>query len=95
MLRPGLTPLRVIKLGRTLGLGRLLIGTAIAKAFARPGTGRFWLHTCNFDHPRAIEFYQSAGFRIYATGFEVMDDPRIAGRLSPTAAPHVPLVPEV
>lgn len=75
-----------------MGFGRWLIEVAITRAFARP-THRLWLHTCNFDHPTALEFYQRAGFQIYATGFEVMDDPRVSGILPPTAAPHVPLVP--
>jgi GNAT superfamily N-acetyltransferase len=73
------------------GLGRWLIEQAIARAFAKP-VQRLWLHTCNFDHPKALAFYQRAGFRIYATGFEIMDDPRAQGLLPPDAAPHVPRV---
>jgi GNAT superfamily N-acetyltransferase len=72
------------------GLGRRLIDEAIARAFAR--SQRLWLHTCNFDHPKALAFYRSAGFRLYATGFQVLDDPRALGQLPPTAAPHVPRV---
>jgi GNAT superfamily N-acetyltransferase len=75
-----------------MGLGRWLIEAAIARVFAKP-SHRLWLHTCNFDHPGALAFYQRAGFQIYATGFEVMDDPRVAGLLPVAAAPHVPLVP--
>ncbi len=74
-----------------MGLGRWLIEVAIARAFAKPAH-RLWLHTCNFDHPDALAFYRRAGFRIYATGFEVMDDPRVCGLLPPDAAPHVPLM---
>jgi ribosomal protein S18 acetylase RimI-like enzyme len=73
------------------GLGRWLMELAMARAFSRPAH-RLWLHTCNFDHPDALAFYRRAGFQIYATGFELMDDPRIAGILPPEAAPHVPLV---
>ena len=73
------------------GIGRWLIEDAVARAFARP-VQRLWLHTCNFDHPRALRFYQAAGFRIYATGFEIMHDPRVLGLLPKTAAPHVPMV---
>jgi GNAT superfamily N-acetyltransferase len=54
------------------------------------GQSRLWLHTCNFDHPRAISFYQKQGFSIYAQGFEIMDDPRRGGLLPKGAAPHVP-----
>ena len=74
------------------GIGRWLMDEAIARAFARP-IRRLWLHTCNFDHPKALGFYQAAGFKIYATGFEIMDDPRAVGLLPRTAAPHVPMVP--
>lgn len=72
------------------GLGHWLMDEAIARAFAR--SNRLWLHTCNFDHPKALAFYLRAGFRIYATGFEIMPDPRATGLLPPTAAPHVPFV---
>ncbi len=73
------------------GTGQWLIEQAIAHAFAKP-VQRLWLHTCNFDHPRALAFYQRAGFSVYATGFEIMDDPRALGLLPKTAAPHVPMV---
>ena len=72
------------------GVGRWLMGEAVARAFARPAR-RLWLHTCNFDHPKALRFYQSAGFTIFATGFEIMDDPRVLGLLPRSAAPHVPM----
>jgi GNAT superfamily N-acetyltransferase len=46
------------------GLGRYLLDWAIDHAWrARPR--RVWLHTCDLDHPRALGFYQHAGFRIY------------------------------
>lgn len=73
------------------GLGRWLMDCAIAAAAER-GAGRLWLHTCNFDHPGALRFYQARGFRVYAQGFEVMDDPRALGLLPREAAPHVPMV---
>jgi GNAT superfamily N-acetyltransferase len=73
------------------GMGHWLVQEAIARALARPAR-RLWLHTCNFDHPKALHFYQGAGFKIYATGFEIMDDPRAKGLLPGTAAPHVPMV---
>jgi GNAT superfamily N-acetyltransferase len=73
------------------GIGKWLIEQAINLAFAKP-IKRLWLHTCNFDHPQALAFYQRAGFRVYATGFEIMDDPRSLGLLPKFAAPHVPMV---
>jgi GNAT superfamily N-acetyltransferase len=72
------------------GVGHWLMQEAIALAFAKP-IRRLWLHTCTFDHPGALRFYQLAGFKIYATGFEIMDDPRANGLLPDTAAPHVPM----
>jgi GNAT superfamily N-acetyltransferase len=56
------------------------------------GVHRLWLHTCNFDHPKAVSFYQRQGFRITAVGYEIMDDPRTLGLLPKDAAPHVPFV---
>lgn len=46
------------------GLGRWLVDWAIHHAWhSRPR--RFWLHTCDLDHPRALPLYQKAGFRLY------------------------------
>jgi GNAT superfamily N-acetyltransferase len=46
------------------GLGTYLLDWAIHHAWrARPR--RLWLHTCDLDHPRALDFYQQLGFRIY------------------------------
>jgi GNAT superfamily N-acetyltransferase len=73
------------------GAGGWLMGEAIRIA-RESGQSRLWLHTCNFDHPRAVAFYQKQGFRIYSQGFEIMDDPRREGLLPKDAAPHVPAV---
>jgi GNAT superfamily N-acetyltransferase len=64
----------------------------LAPAHTGMGAGG-WLMAetiCNFDHPKAIVFYQKQGFAIYAQGFEIMDDPRRDGLLPKSAAPHVP-----
>ena len=73
------------------GSGRWLMQEALAAASAR-GARRIWLHTCNYDHPKALGFYLRCGFAIYAQGFEVMDDPRASGRLPRSAASHVPML---
>lgn len=73
------------------GLGRALMNVAIAKAWAKP-ISRFWVHTCNFDHPNAIGFYQRSGFKPYALMVEVHDDPRQTGHLPRHASPHVALI---
>lgn len=73
------------------GAGRFLVDEAIARAFASP-IARLHLHTCTFDHPRAIAFYRAAGFKPCGFAIEIMEDPRLSGVLPATAAPHVPLV---
>jgi GNAT superfamily N-acetyltransferase len=74
-----------------LGLGRSLMDATVSLAWARPIT-RFWVHTCSFDHPRALEFYIRSGFRPFAFQVEVLEDPRLTGHLPRSAAPHVPLL---
>lgn len=73
------------------GAGRMLMNAAIDKAWARP-IKRFWVHTCHFDHPGALSFYQRSGFRPYAFMVEVTDDPRLTGQMRRDSAPHVPLI---
>ena len=45
------------------GLGRYLLTVAAGRAWER-NPARVWLHTCAFDHPRALANYQASGFRI-------------------------------
>jgi GNAT superfamily N-acetyltransferase len=73
------------------GLGRILMNLAIERAWAKP-IKRFWVHTCHFDHPNAIGFYQRSGFKPYSLMVEVHDDPRLQGKLPRTASPHVALI---
>ncbi len=73
------------------GLGKLLMAEAVKRAFARP-IKRLWVHTCSYDHPRALPFYQKAGFKPYQLMVEVHDDPRLSGHLPPGAAPQVALL---
>lgn len=74
------------------GVARWLMDQAFRFAWSRPETRRVWLHTCHFDSPRAVPFYTRMGFRPYARAVEVFDDPRLSGRLDPSAGPHVPLI---
>lgn len=55
----------------------------------REGIERVWLHTCTLDHPKALGFYQSCGFKPYAQEVEVMVDPRVSGVLPKEAGKHV------
>ena len=60
------------------GLGSYLLGWAIDEAWqSKPE--RVWLHTCNFDHPKAIATYQKAGFVPYKQDTTTIEDPRASG----------------
>lgn len=48
---------------------RCLMNWALKQAWSRP-IGRFWVHTCTLDHPRALDFYRRTGFVPYARGIE-------------------------
>jgi hypothetical protein len=69
----------------------MLMNEALVRAWARP-ISRFWVHTCSFDHPGALAFYQRSGFRPYQVMVEVHQDPRLTGHLPPEASPQVPLI---
>lgn len=71
-------------------LGPFLLNAAIERAWSRP-IERFWVHTCTFDHPRALPLYQRAGFVVYARRQASFDDPRESGIL-PRSLQH-PLLP--
>jgi GNAT superfamily N-acetyltransferase len=75
------------------GRGRRLMDKALARAFSRP-IRRFWVHTCTFDHPGAVDFYRRSGFRPYARAIEVAPDPRLTGDLPRDAAGQIPLLAE-
>jgi len=73
------------------GLGRAMMAHTLREAWTG-GTKRVWLHTCTLDDPRALGFYRKMGFRAYARGIEIADDPRLRGFLPETAAPQVPII---
>jgi GNAT superfamily N-acetyltransferase len=74
------------------GTGRWLMNRAIARAWARQGLRRFWVHTCTLDSPQALDFYIRSGFTPVKRQIEVFDDPRLTGILSGAAAPAVPII---
>lgn len=43
------------------GWGGWFLRTALAHAWALPGTRRVWVHTCSLDHPRALANYERSG----------------------------------
>jgi GNAT superfamily N-acetyltransferase len=73
------------------GAGRWQMNRALELAWSRP-VGRVWVHTCTFDHPAALAFYQRSGFRAFRRQIEIVDDPRLDGTAPRSAARHVPII---
>jgi GNAT superfamily N-acetyltransferase len=73
------------------GAARFMMNRGLEIAWSRD-LSRVWVHTCTFDHPSAVAFYQRSGFRPFRRQIEVADDPRLDGTLPPTAARHVPII---
>jgi GNAT superfamily N-acetyltransferase len=73
------------------GAGRWLMNRAMELVWSR-GIERVWLHTCTFDHPRALAFYQRAGFRPFRRQIVVGSDPRLDGTAPRGVAKHVPII---
>ena len=74
-----------------IGAGRWLMNRALELAWSRP-VDRVWLHTCTFDHPAALAFYQRSGFRPFRRQVEVVTDPRLDGTVPRDVARHVPVI---
>ena len=73
------------------GAARFLMNRAMERAWSRD-VRRVWVHTCTFDHPSAVAFYQRSGFRPFRRQIEVADDPRLDGTAPRDAAKHVPII---
>ncbi len=73
------------------GLGRAMIGEALHLARER-GAASLHVHTCSLDHPRALTFYEKAGFKPYRRAIEVFADPRLDGTLPRDVARQIPLL---
>ena len=73
------------------GAGHWLMNRALDIAWSRP-VDRVWLHTCSFDHPAALAFYQRSGFRPFRRQVEVVNDPRLDGTVSRDVGKHVPVI---
>jgi GNAT superfamily N-acetyltransferase len=67
----GLTPEFI---GRRIG--PWLLDRAIERGFAR-GSSRLMLNTNTIDHPRALDTYRKAGFRIVGREEKELQDPRV------------------
>ncbi|MFQ6023578.1 MAG: GNAT family N-acetyltransferase [Acidiferrobacterales bacterium] len=57
------------------GLGPYLLERAVVQAWCQQPK-RVWVHTCNLDHPKALEVYQRMGFVAYKQETIFIDDPR-------------------
>jgi GNAT superfamily N-acetyltransferase len=76
------------------GFGPFLLQAAIDRAWSRP-IKRLWLHTRNYDHPKALGHYQRAGFVVYARQNLRFEDPRSRGILPRDLKnPRLPPLPE-
>ena len=62
------------------GLGPNLLQWAVTQAWRRQPT-RVWVHTCNLDHPKALEIYQRIGFVSYKQETTLIDNPRLDGTI--------------
>ncbi len=60
------------------GFGRYFLAWTVDAAWIGGGE-RVWVHSCNFDHPKALQAYQRAGFAPYKQEEEIIDDPRLSG----------------
>lgn len=73
------------------GLGRSLIKAGFARV-AQRGKLALYVHTCTFDHPKALSFYMKNGFVPYARAVECFEDPRLSGLLPRDCAPWLPMI---
>jgi GNAT superfamily N-acetyltransferase len=73
------------------GAARFMMNRALELAWSHD-ISRVWVHTCTFDHPSAVAFYQRSGFRPFRRQVEIADDPRLDGTAPRDAASHVPII---
>jgi len=59
------------------GLGRFFLDWVVDKAWDLEPE-RVWVRTSNFDHPKAINVYQQAGFEPCDQETRMIDDPRLS-----------------
>ncbi len=57
-------------------IGPWLLDRAIERGFAR-GSSRLMLNTNTLDHPRALDTYRKAGFRVVRSESKELQDPRV------------------
>ncbi|MDX1385135.1 MAG: GNAT family N-acetyltransferase [Thermoanaerobaculia bacterium] len=58
------------------GAGPWFLRAIMDEMWRREETRRFWLHTCEHDHPRALAFYQRLGLELYDERMEAGPYPK-------------------
>ena len=71
------------------GIGKLFLQNIISLVW-KTGVHRMWLSTCGMDHPKAIRFYEAAGFTIFKKKVGEFKDWRFSGFYNMTDAPQIP-----
>ena len=71
------------------GLGKKFLQNVIRLVWDS-GAKRMWLSTCDMDHPKAIRFYESAGFSVFKTKMGEFRDWRFTGFYQMSDAPQIP-----
>jgi GNAT superfamily N-acetyltransferase len=69
-------------------LGPWLLHQALKLVRNRQPQARIWVHTCSWDHPKALSTYEKAGFKWYKEEIEPVTIPSwYCGPGSPTFMP--------
>ena len=71
------------------GIGKLFLHNIISLVW-KSGVRRMWLSTCGMDHPKAIRFYEAAGFVPFKTRMGEFKDWRFTGFYDMADAPQIP-----
>lgn len=71
------------------GIGRKFLTTIIELVW-RTSPARLWLSTCGLDHPKAVKFYESAGFHVFKRTEGEFKDWRFTGFYEMSDAPQIP-----
>lgn len=71
------------------GIGKLFLQNIISLVW-ETGVRRMWLSTCGMDHPKAIRFYEAAGFIPFKTRMGEFKDWRFTGFYNKADAPQIP-----
>lgn len=71
------------------GIGRTFLQAVLYLVWSRD-VKRMWLSTCGMDHPKALRFYESAGFVPFKSTAGNFKDWRFTGFYEMSDAPQIP-----